>query len=182
MFGTCFIFICLGTNVRSVKCVCRGAGKSLAWPGWKQARKDVRDTCDFNKIETWAVIKFLLQGKAPKEIHAILTETLVCFLRGRAKDLSAPHNIIVPVSCVVCSYVSMEPVGCVGWSYVGIEPVSCVGFSCVDIEPVGCVGCRLKLRWHWTCELRRLKLRWHWTCELCRLQLCWHWTCGLCRL
>ena len=32
---------------------------------------------DFNNIETQAVIKFfLLQGKAPKEIHAILTETL----------------------------------------------------------------------------------------------------------
>ena len=30
------------------------------------------------------------QGKAPKEIHAILTETLACFLPGRAKDLSAP--------------------------------------------------------------------------------------------
>ena len=45
----------------------------------------------FNNIETRAVIKFLpLQGKAPKEIHAILTETLACFLPGRAKDLSAP--------------------------------------------------------------------------------------------
>ena len=33
---------------------------------------------------------FPLQGKAPKEIHAILTETLACFLPGRAKDLSAP--------------------------------------------------------------------------------------------
>jgi len=32
---------------------------------------------------------FFLQGQAPKEIHAILTETLVCFLPGRAKDLSA---------------------------------------------------------------------------------------------
>jgi len=31
-----------------------------------------------------------LQGKAPNGIHAILTETLVCFLPGRAKDLSAP--------------------------------------------------------------------------------------------
>jgi len=31
-----------------------------------------------------------LQGKAPKEIHAILTETVVCFLSGPAKDLSAP--------------------------------------------------------------------------------------------
>ena len=33
---------------------------------------------------------FFLQGKAPKEIHVILTETLACFLPGRAKDLSAP--------------------------------------------------------------------------------------------
>ena len=31
-----------------------------------------------------------LQGMAPKEIHAILTETLARFLPGRAKDLSAP--------------------------------------------------------------------------------------------
>ena len=33
---------------------------------------------------------FSLQGKAPKEIHAILTGTLACFLPGLAKDLSAP--------------------------------------------------------------------------------------------
>ena len=34
------------------------------------------DACDFNNIETRAVIKFFfLQGKAPKEILAILTET-----------------------------------------------------------------------------------------------------------
>jgi hypothetical protein len=33
---------------------------------------------------------FSLQGKAPKEIHAILTETSACFLPGRAKELSAP--------------------------------------------------------------------------------------------
>jgi len=32
---------------------------------------------------------FFLQGKATKEIHAILTETLACFLPGRAKDFSA---------------------------------------------------------------------------------------------
>ena len=38
---------------------------------------------------------FSLQGKAPKEIHAILTEILACFLPGRAKDLSAP--LYVPV-------------------------------------------------------------------------------------
>jgi len=69
--------------------VYRGADKSLARPGSKQAWKHVRDTHDFNNIETQAVIKiFFLQGKAPKEIHAILTETLACFLPGRAKDLS----------------------------------------------------------------------------------------------
>ena len=55
----------------------RGADKFLARPGRKKARKHVRDTRDFNNIETRAVIKFFsLQGKAPKEIHAILTETL----------------------------------------------------------------------------------------------------------
>jgi len=69
----------------------RGADESLARPGRKQARKHVRDGSDFNNIETRAVIKlFFLQGKAPKEIHAILTEILACFLPGRAKDLSAP--------------------------------------------------------------------------------------------
>ena len=68
-----------------------GAGKSLAQPGRKQARKHVRDVRNFNKFEMWAVIKFLfLHGKAPKEINAIRRETLACFLPNRAKDLSAP--------------------------------------------------------------------------------------------
>jgi len=54
---------------------------------------------DLNKIETRAVIKFLfLQGKAPKEIHAILTETLARFLPDRAKDLSAPLYAFVGLS------------------------------------------------------------------------------------
>ena len=49
------------------------------------------DARDLNNVETRAVIKFFfLEGKAPKEIHAILTETLACVLPGRAKDLSAP--------------------------------------------------------------------------------------------
>jgi len=39
--------------------------------------------------ELSSVFIFLL-GKAPKEIHAILAETLACFFLGRAKDLSAP--------------------------------------------------------------------------------------------
>jgi len=32
---------------------------------------------------------FFLQGKELKEIRAIVTETLACFLPGRAKDLPA---------------------------------------------------------------------------------------------
>jgi len=36
----------------------RGAGKSLARPGMKQARKHVRDTRDFKNIETRVVMKF----------------------------------------------------------------------------------------------------------------------------
>ena len=69
----------------------RGADKPLARPGRKQARKHVRDARDFSTVETRAVIKFFfLQGKAPKEIHAILTTKLACFLPGWAKHLSAP--------------------------------------------------------------------------------------------
>ena len=72
-----------------------GADKSLARPGRKQPQKHARDARDFNNIETRAVIKFFflslsLQGKMLKEIHAILTETLACFLPGRAKNLSTP--------------------------------------------------------------------------------------------
>ena len=68
-------------------------------PGRKQARKHVRDARDFNNIETRAVINifFFLQGKAPKEIHAILRETLACFLPGRAKDLTASLFYMVMV-------------------------------------------------------------------------------------
>ena len=80
----------------------RGADKSLARPGGKQAGKHVRDARDCNNIETRAVIKsppHPMQGKAPREIHAILTETLACFLPGRAKDLSAP---------LYCTYKSLS--------------------------------------------------------------------------
>jgi len=66
-----------GLEVNADKTKYRGADKSLARPGMKQPWKHVRDTRDFNNIEMRAVIKFLfLQGKASKEIHAILTETL----------------------------------------------------------------------------------------------------------
>ena len=74
----------------------RGDDTSLDRPGKKQARKHVRDARDFNSIETRAVIKvfFLLQVKAPKEIHAILRETLAYFLPDRSKDLSALLYVI----------------------------------------------------------------------------------------
>jgi len=75
----------------------RVADKSLTQPGRKHARKHVKNARDFNKIETRAVINVLfLQGKAPKEIHAILTGTLTCLLPGRAKDLSASLYTVYP--------------------------------------------------------------------------------------
>jgi len=69
-----------------------GADKSLTRPGRKQARKHVREAHDFNNIETRDVIKilFFLQGRAPNEIHAALTETLACFLPGRVTTYQHP--------------------------------------------------------------------------------------------
>jgi len=55
-----------------------------------EAFQATRDAREFNNIETRAVVKTIfLQSKAPKEIHAILKETLACVLPGRDKDLSA---------------------------------------------------------------------------------------------
>jgi len=46
-------------------------------------------------METQAVIKFFFPARqGAKGNHAILPETLVCFLPGRAKDLSAPLQSI----------------------------------------------------------------------------------------
>ena len=79
--------------------LCWGAGKSLAQPGRKQVGKHIRNARDLNNIETRAVIQSLfLQGKAPKEIHTILTETLVYCRSGRAKNLSAPIQVLSPCS------------------------------------------------------------------------------------
>ena len=50
------------------------------------------DARDFNNIEARAVIKFFfLQGKTPKEIHAILTETL----REHAPSYTTVKNWVV---------------------------------------------------------------------------------------
>jgi len=70
----------------------RGADKSLARPG-RNKLGSCQGRAQFNNIETPAVIIKVfspLKGEAPKEIHAILTETLACFIPGRVKDLSAP--------------------------------------------------------------------------------------------
>jgi len=50
-----------------IKHLYRGADKSLARPGRKQARKHVRDARDFNKIETRAVIKFFFSVRQGAE-------------------------------------------------------------------------------------------------------------------
>jgi len=56
------------------------------------------DARDFNNMETRAVIKFFftLQGKAPKEIHAILIEISGEYAPrpGRPKTVITPEIII----------------------------------------------------------------------------------------
>jgi len=73
----------------------RGADKSLARPGRQLVRKHVRDArFQQNRDASCHQVSFpARQGKAPKEIHAILTEKLACFLPGRAKDLQHPCTI-----------------------------------------------------------------------------------------
>ena len=78
----------------------RGADKSLARPGRKQARKHVRDARDFNNIETRAVIKFFFHARQGAEGNSRHSDrTLACFLTGRAKDLSAPPYNELPTLC-----------------------------------------------------------------------------------
>ena len=67
----------------------RGADKSLARPGRKQAKHQL--VSFLLGLRTYQhPCNILSTCKAPREIHAILTETLTCFLPGPAKDLSAP--------------------------------------------------------------------------------------------
>jgi len=53
---------------------------------------------------------FFLQGKAPKEIHTILTEKLTCFLPGRAKDLSAPLYGVRLSTGFICLFIVQQRV------------------------------------------------------------------------
>ena len=95
----------------------RSADKSLARPVRKKARKHIRDARDFKNVETRAVIKFFfpLQGKAPKEIHAILTEILACFLPGglriyqhpcTGRGCQFPNFHEMGILCLICTIIS----------------------------------------------------------------------------
>jgi len=69
----------------------RVADKSLARPGRETTSEACQRRARFQQYrDASCQVFFFLQGKVPMEIHAILTETLTCFLPDRAKDLSAP--------------------------------------------------------------------------------------------
>ena len=147
----------------------RGADKSLARSGRKQARKHIRDARGFNNIETRAVIKFVfLQGKAPKEIQAILTETLACLLPVRAEDLSASlykktffhvdsqlYNLLhVAVSANICLCLfiylfTMISLSCsarsvlIVFSFNFLQLTFCLHLNCDHLE------CTILLYWSW---------------------------------
>jgi len=72
--------------------ITRSADKSLARPGRNKLGiiSVTRAISTTSRRELSSSFFFSLQGKAPKEIHAILTETIASFLPGRAKELSVP--------------------------------------------------------------------------------------------
>jgi hypothetical protein len=52
--------------------------------------RSISEKCDFNNEMQYFIQFFPMQGRTPKEIHALLTETLAYSLPGQGKDLSAP--------------------------------------------------------------------------------------------
>ena len=69
----------------------RGADTSLAPARKETSSKTCQGRARFQQHrDASCQVFFPQQGKAPKEIHAILTETLACSIPSRAKDLSAP--------------------------------------------------------------------------------------------
>jgi len=61
------------------------------------------DACDFNNMETQAVIKFFfLQGKAPKEIHTILTVLL------HVSDVYISHRQVFPLFIVFVTWCLLD--------------------------------------------------------------------------
>ena len=80
------VIVAVGKNVTSIE-LRHQIEHTLARPGRKQEGTRAISTTSRRELSSSF---FFLQGKPPKEIHAILTETLACFLPGRAKNLSAP--------------------------------------------------------------------------------------------
>jgi len=81
--GRCYVS--LPSMVYSRLIMYRSADKSLAQPGMKQARKHVRDACDFHNIETRAVIKFFFparQGAEGNSRHSDRNSSLFSFWSG----------------------------------------------------------------------------------------------------
>jgi len=75
-------------NNERIKFVCimenryRGADKSLAQPGRKQAHKHVTDARDFNNIETRAVIKFFFPARQGAEGNSRHSERNISLFRS----------------------------------------------------------------------------------------------------
>jgi len=96
----CFILSLDVTHRQVISNVNRRQEKFTVMPRIKdiQARKHVRDGRDFNNIETRVLPNFFfLQGKAPKKIHAILTEILACYCWNRG-DATHPWAGLIFIS------------------------------------------------------------------------------------
>ena len=85
----------------------RGADKSLAQPGRKQARKHVRDARNFNKIEKRAVIKIFFSARQSAEGNSSHSDrNISLFPSGLSKDLSAPLYFIC--KCMIFVYLNIN--------------------------------------------------------------------------
>jgi len=114
------VIICINVNkyILLSHCTYRGADKSLAQPGGKQANISVRMAwISFNALPCrkrnlmTARVSILLKSCAP------LTCFRACFLPGRAKDLSAPRYI----SCDAHNKQRFVSVNSITWLAFGME-------------------------------------------------------------
>jgi len=62
----------------------RGADKSLARPGRKEARKHVRDARDFNNIETRVAIKSLPPARQGAQRNSRHSDRNICLFPSRS--------------------------------------------------------------------------------------------------
>ena len=88
----------------------RGADKSLAAPGRKQARKHVRDARHFNNIETRAVIRFFFSARQGAEGNSRhYDRNISLFPSWSASGLiSTPiYSLLFLVYCIVQEQVAL---------------------------------------------------------------------------